>query len=421
MDYVVLNHIEIDGQRCIYDISYPDSFAHIIKDPKESLYVEFPETVNLQNVPEQILAIPFLGNVYFQCVFLGLGIQVPIIDRQFYQSLPNVLDAFRKMFPYLKVDCEVLADQVVDTVWTSTHRKSLFFTGGLDATSALIETHQENPLLINIWGGDISTQDNESHGNVEQYFQSLCRQMSLEYCFLKTNAREYYKEWVIGAVLKQQLRAIDNHGWWASVTHILSMTSTVAPLMYALGIEANYIGATYEAGSSAFDANNDAMVMAIKYGNCQFVPVDSTLGRTAKAHKIVEFCRQTSMRFELKVCWYRKAGINCCQCEKCYRTILDILSAHGNPNDYGFAVNHDTYLRIKHFLKNNEVNEGFWQEIIDNFKKDAAYWQKNEDISWILSIRLNRLWKQKSLRQIQSWVKMAKNILRRIYRRFFTH
>lgn len=28
--------------------------------------------------------------------------------------------------------------------------------------------------------------------------------------------------------------------------------------------------------------------------------------------------------------------MNCCKCEKCYRTMMNILSAHGDPNKFGF-------------------------------------------------------------------------------------
>lgn len=90
------------------------------------------------------------------------------------------------------------------------------------------------------------------------------------------------------------------------------------------------------------------------------------------------------------MCWFRKAGVNCSHCEKCYRTILDILVNHGETNEFGFHVTEDTYKSIHTYLDENYVSSVFWKEIQNKFLQEKAYWTKNKDINWILDLTNQR-------------------------------
>ena len=268
-------------------------------------------------------------------------------------------------------------------------RKSLFFTGGVDATSALVEKFAEKPLLINIWGGDVSTQDLSSHMELEEYFNKISNEMNLQYVFIKSNCREIFNESKVTKMLATKLPPWHNHGWWASIAHILSMSTLVAPLSYEKNIGINYIASSYDAKDKTFDANNNVMLSAIRFGECKLEPVESNLERTKKIKKIIDFSSAYNVPLDLKVCWYRKAGKNCSHCEKCYRTILEILAEHGDPNDFGFSVTEDTYKGINEYLKNNYVNPSFWKPIQDAYRNERDYWTGRPDMSWILDAKLN--------------------------------
>ena len=179
----------------------------------------------------------------------------------------------------------------------------------------------------------------------------------------------------------------NNHGWWASIAHILSMTSVLAPYAYLKRMSVIYIGSSWDGTTT--DSNNEEFVNSIKYGNSRFEIVDEYVDRIEKVKRIISFRNRYSTSLELKVCWKRIAGKNCCRCEKCYRTIMEIICNHEDPNYFGFRVDEETIKCIQYYLKNNVVNTGFWQSIIDGFKKDAEYWRKNKEMSWILSVKLN--------------------------------
>lgn len=351
--------------------------------------MEFPETIDVSGVPEAILTIPFVANMLTVTMLLGTPIEVQHLDAQFTDSIKNIEQVYHNMYPHSRLSFNVQVKKTVDCSYEPQNIKSLFFTGGLDATSALAQTASEKPLLINIWGGDISTDDNKSHAHLEEYFQRLTRQIGNEYVFIKSNCREMYNEEKVTKLWGTRISPFKNHGWWANIGHILSMSSLIAPIVYAKKISVHYIGSSYDSKSSTFDANNAELLNAIKFGNIDFISVDENRNRMQKAKTVIEFSNRTEIPLELKVCWYRQAGRNCSRCEKCYRTIMNIVVNHGDPNDFGFAVNSDTFREMRMFLSENYVNAEFWNEIQKGFLQNRTEWERNGDLSWILEFRFN--------------------------------
>lgn len=390
MEKVILKEIKVEGNRCEYIFDVPQTLAKYIADPNQTLFVEFPEGYNLNDVPEALLAVPFVGSMICVTMLLNIGIEVPQLDKNFYNSIPKVANVFHKMFPYANFCYEIKANQLVDCSYETTSTTSVFFTGGLDATSALIEHIDEKPLLVNIWGGDLLLTDKDANKTLHQYFTKLTNQIGNEYVILKSNCRRYFSEIVLEEdVLLKLIKPEHNHGWWASIAHILSMTSVIAPLLYIKRIGHHYVGSTYAAYSAGFDANNKDMLDAIKYASVYFDVVDDKLERPDKAKKVIQYCESHNLKVELKVCWYSKASVNCSHCEKCYRTILNILNNHADPNNYGFNIDAKGYKKMHRFALYNRVNDAFWEANRKIFLEDADYWRKDKNISWILDINFN--------------------------------
>ena len=390
MEYIRLEKISVEGNLINYFYSTPPEFNKYLKSLNNALFVEYPADVDLKQVPEGVLAIPFVGCMLSVSMLLNMGIEVPVLDETFFNCLPDIKKTYKKMYPYLNLSFNVVAHKITNCQYAPEDTKSLFFTGGVDATSALVEVADEHPLLINIWGGDISTQDTASHAELEHYFDKISHAMNTRYVFIKSNCREMFNEAKVTKMCALKILPWQNHGWWASIAHILSMASLVAPIAYWQKIGVHYIASSYDARRKTFDANNDAMLSAIRFGSCQLIPVDSLLERNGKAEKIIAFSAKRHVPFELKVCWYRKAGKNCSQCEKCYRTILEICANHGDPNEFGFNVTADTYRNIKEYLKHHYINKGFWTPIQMQFRKEKEFWKKDPDIAWILDCKFNR-------------------------------
>ena len=392
---LVLTNWEIKNNRIEYFFNYPSKIAKYYKDKKQtSLFIEYPSDCDLTKIPASVLMIPFVANMLTMTMLLNIAIEVPELDQEFYNSLKNIKASYKSMFPYINFNFDVRVKNLVNNqIKNTTLKESLFFTGGLDATSGLIELlkspSHKRLTLINIWGGDINPNDILTHKNLESYFENLKSTFNVDYKFIRSNCRDLYNEKIISRFTALKIHPWHNHGWWASIAHILSMSSLIAPLAYLYGIRYHYISSSYEASNRTFDANNETMVNSIKFTNCELKSLDKDLDRTQKAHKIVSFCKNHNVNFLLKVCWYHHNGENCSHCEKCYRTILDIIVNKGDPNLYGFCVNNKTFNEIHNFLLNNYVNSGYWKPIQIKFQNNSEYWMNKPEISWILNFKFN--------------------------------
>ena len=389
MECIKLDKISIAGGGVRYFYTSPLGFNKYLSFKEGPLFVEYPKDCNLSQVPEGILAIPFVGCMLSVSMLLNMRIEVPELDKTFFNCLPDIKKAYKEMYPYLNLSFNVSAQKITNCQYTIEETKSLFFTGGVDATSALVEVADEHPLLINIWGGDINTRDISSHTELEHYFDKISQALNTSYVFIKSNCREMFNESKVTKLCALKILPWQNHGWWASIAHILSMVSLVAPIAYTHRIGTHYIGSSYDERSKTFDANNNTLLSAVRFGSCQLIPIDSLLERNKKVEKIMAFSCKHDIPFELNVCWYRKAGKNCSHCEKCYRTILEIYANHGDPNAFGFHVTANTYQSIQTYLERNYINKAFWRPIQTQFRKEEKLWTKDANIAWILDCKFN--------------------------------
>ena len=388
---LILNHICLEsteiGTKIVYDYTAPFSIKRYIKS-SEPLFVEVPGDIS--DVPEEVLTIPFVGIMLTVTMLLDIEIQVPALDRTFYNSISKLETVYQSMYPKSGLRLSVKAKSTRLCHYQSSGKKVLFFTGGVDATSTLTELVEENVELLNIWGGDLRLTDSDSHEELDYYLSTIQAASGLEYHFIKTNAREMFEENALGDVCLKVLGHSNNHGWWASIAHILSMTTTVAPWAYKQQISQHYIGSSYNPKETAtFDSNNKEFVNSIRYSSAVFSIVDEKVGRNEKIGKIIQYKEKSGVPIQLKVCWQRQAGVNCSNFEKCYRTIMGILANRGDPNVFGFQVDNLVILKIKEFLSTNVVSTAFWKPIQDAFLSDREYWEDNSQMNWILTIKLN--------------------------------
>lgn len=197
-----------------------------------------------------------------------------------------------------------------------------------------------------------------------------------------------FEENALGLLCEKVLGHQNNHGWWASIAHILSMTSTTIPYLWKKGISTHYIGSSYDPSAKTFDSNNSEMIDTLACCNIDFRSVDENLNRNDKVGKIVSYQKETGTPIKLKVCWNRTAGENCSACEKCYRTILNLIANHADPNEYGFSVDQSTINRMRQFVRDNTVSSAFWLPIQESMQSEREFWTGTE-MDWFLDVKLN--------------------------------
>lgn len=91
------------------------------------------------------------------------------------------------------------------------------------------------------------------------------------------------------------------------------------------------------------------------------------LSRQDKAALLVNYSNKSSSPITVRVCYSEvERDGNCGRCEKCYRTILNLVLSGADPRRYGLPMDQSTYERLFKRMLSIHSSKGlmlFWAEI----------------------------------------------------------
>ena len=133
--------------------------------------------------------------------------------------------------------------------------------------------------------------------------------------------------------------------------HGIALLSHAAPYVYLKGISTVYIASANAADELEIRCASDPTLdNHVRFADCRVIHDGFEFGRQAKVHNIVDYVRRTGNAVPLHVCWESQEGSNCCQCEKCYRTMTGLMAEGEDPVAYGFANSADTLGKMRRVL-----------------------------------------------------------------------
>ena len=103
---------------------------------------------DISGVPEGILVIPFITNVLPIIWLTDAVLQVPRLDRVFYESIPEIKKGYADMSPMLTFKGRVEVDELEEHDVSPSEQVAAFFSGGVDAFATLIRHREEKPILL---------------------------------------------------------------------------------------------------------------------------------------------------------------------------------------------------------------------------------------------------------------------------------
>lgn len=388
---------EVSNQNNIITVDY-DVSEDIIKyfNMDNKFKVEYKEDIS--KVPEEVSVIPFLTNVLPIIWLTDSVLEIDKIDQSFIESAEDVKKAFIDMYPNAKFKGKIKVKNhiLIPKDDSKEEKSSIFFSGGVDSTSSLITVEKSKPILITIWGSDIWDYDELGWQKAKETVERFGKEFNLKNWYVKSNFRKFIKEQVLTEDFKNDLQ----DSWWHGVQHGIGLLGHVAPYAYQYNITTHYIPATYtKEDKNVTCASYPTIDESLKFVNCKVIHEGFDKTRQQKIKNICEYTKNSNKDIKLRVCYMeRGTKLNCCHCEKCYRTILAILSEKQDPRKYGFEI--DNMNQIEKEIKEKNLitkpTEKMWKEIQDNFLQDKKYWKKQKDVKWILKYNPNR----KSLKEI---------------------
>lgn len=302
------------------------------------------------------------------------------------------------------------------------HRKksACFFSGGVDAYTTLFRHIQEEPALITIWGADIKLSDETGWLRVKSHIMDTAKEMGLDALFIKSNFRLMIQEGELGKLVKES-----GDGWWHGFQHGIGIIGHAAPLAYLCGWNFVYIASSFaESMKGNYTCASDPLIdNYVEYCGCKTVHDGYEMDRQEKVRYLVS--QEAKGRgVPLRVCWESLGGGNCCRCEKCYRTILEIVSEGGDPNLYGFQWGNEDIKRCRRDMERKIVQtrfiiEQFYLPIQGAMKENQSQIKEFDKYLWLVNMNFQKfnVMPMKIARRLLGFLRRAKNKLQDVMTR----
>ena len=155
-----------NGTRINYEYTYDAAISKYF-NAKNPFFASYSSAVD--QVPEAIAVIPLLANVLPISWFAGFDIEVPVLDKTYYESTRTIRELYESYYPELKdIKSELRVEQLEETTG-EVKKSALLFSGGVDAYTTFLRHREEISDLITIWGADIPLSDQEQWDRVQSF------------------------------------------------------------------------------------------------------------------------------------------------------------------------------------------------------------------------------------------------------------
>ena len=386
MDWLRLEKIDIiNCKRVIYHYSVTGEWAKYFSDQRTS-FIEYDSDISF--VPDSVLAIPFVCNILPALWLCDAELFVNSLDGDFLENLPFVKEGYCKMYPMLNFGGKIHTKAEKVKPAKSSKTSACFFSGGVDAHTTLFRHLDEKPDLLTIWGCDVKLSDQVGWNIIVEHVKNTADTYGVNFHGIKSDFRSVLHE----SKLNKLVRSTGN-GWWVGFQHGISIISHAAPLAFVFGWGKVFIASsiTEKIKDKCICVSDPSIDSHLWFCGCRTVHDGYEWDRQQKVAYLVSQYEKFHKPLKLRVCWESEGGENCSHCEKCYRTILELVSEGADPNEYGFSWNIDGIRRCKFKMLyeikiSNPLIEFFYLPIQRRFKENREKIRNYEEYRWLVKI-----------------------------------
>lgn len=357
--------------------------------PMRECTIEY--SYNLSNVPSGVAVVPFLANVLPIAWVMDAKVITKVCDADFFYCLEDVKHGYSEMFPMMNFGGEIFAETLQDNRLKEREGSVAFFSGGVDAFNTLTSHYKEKPTLVTLWGADVHLDDEEGWQKVLNHIEETAYKFDTNYVTVKSEFRDFLNECVL-----QKAVETSGDGWWHGFQHGMGIICHAAPITYVLGKEKVYFASSFTAADKGkvTCASDPTIDNCIRFCGCEVIHDGYEFTRQMKVHNITKFAKETNIKIPLRVCWESSGGSNCCNCEKCWRTILGVYAEGFDPREFGFEYDNLNTL-AKKIYKNRELlkwhRESRYAPMQKVLRKNYSLKTVEPALRWFYSMDIERL------------------------------
>ena len=399
-EYLLLKEINIvDNNIVRFKFKISENLSKYFN--RNYILIEYPDSINLHDIPESILIIPFVSCLLPLMWLTDSIMWISEIDRTFYHSLHYIKNGYQEMYDYYVLKGSLIPAKIVENDYKIFKKSLVLFSGGLDAHTTYLRHINEKPLLFYIqgWYEDDFNSLNKVERNDIINISTFANMQNVKFMSVRSNFATTVNNDTFHKYIERKLQ--DN--WWHGFQHSMAFISIAIPISYYFGIKQIYIASSFCLGDAGRCASYPTTDSEFAFATKGIVIHDGfELSRQDKIKMIIDYQKQIHDRYPLKVCTFKEE--NCCICEKCIRTILGIIAENGDPEDFGFHLNKP----ILTFFTNDFIDnivffdvEGesikHWKYIKERMRTNFHNIEEKDFVNWFLTVDLLRIRKKKLL------------------------
>ncbi len=412
MNRITVKVRTVSDYRIDYDFEIVGEWKNCFKN--EQFFVEYTKPV--KNINDSVAIIPVMGSLLPISWLFDAEIKIDEIDEMFYNSIPEFKKGYEAMYPQFKFGGKVTADKIIKNEHGGNGAAALF-SGGVDAFSTLLSHLDEKPDLITIWGADVDVNNENGWKTVEKHRDEVIDTLGLNGITIKSSLRKSVDEGYLTQFISKKI----NENWWHGFFHGIGMLALTAPVAFLEKYKTIYIASSFSNDDiGKYTAASDPTIdNYVKFCGCSVVHDGFEFCRQDKIHNICEYSEKSGIKIPIRACWQSDDGSNCCECEKCFRTVLGIYAERKNPHNFGFEYDDDNY--FKSMKNNSRINISFRYNCIQEaIRKNYNVNNIHPDLKWFYRtdvVILERKYKLKIL--LKKFFSRLKRVPKKIFKKIF--
>ena len=352
MNKIVLDKIVKSSNLVKYFFHVNDSLSPYFK--ANYLFIQYDDDIT--SVPLSILTIPFVNIMAGFSWLSDSTLFVDEIDKTYYYAFKRLKVAYNELH---RVNFKGLfvPSRIVENSFHKPNNESLLlFGGGVDCHTSFLRNRNTVSGIVNIYGwlNDID-EDSKVDKSDEAGTKYYATSMGIVAHHVRSNFASLF---ALSEIDDKLCNPAINTSFWYGLLHPMAFLSISAPLAWKYQIPTLLIASSYtkdraDLHCASFITTDSEFRFA---ENGHTIHDGFELNRQEKVELLVNYQRSTDRPYIIQACSFNDH--NCCSCEKCFRTITELVAEDADPRLFGFN-------EISGSLKDH------WKGIVD---RDVALW-----------------------------------------------
>ena len=389
MNRISLQRILVDNNTVKYKYSVNDHLKKYFFT--DMMFLHYDQDIT--NVPLSILTIPFVNIMAGLSWLTDAMIFVDEIDESFYNAYKQIKNAYSELHNKLFFGGILVPSVIKKNRIEENNKCLLLFGGGVDCHTSYLRNKSCIPAVVNIYGWKESELGESNIDNSDKRMtECFAHQFGIDSYHVSSN---FASQFNLDRIDKELCRKLQTTYWYGFL-HSMAFLSISVPIMWQQGWSNLMIAASFTKNRT--DVHCGSFITTdteFKFATCGRTIHDGfELSRQQKVLYLVDFQKTINKPYMIQACSFNDH--NCCICEKCFRTIVELIAEGANPRDFGFMIDGSVTEHWKSILYRNI---GLW-----DIKKESHYYElarermkdnysnidDKEFVDWFLSFDFNK-------------------------------